>query len=792
MVRRVRVCRSPNASPPGKKKRASPKPKAEAEAKFQRDVQQARQLLHGLSVSPEAGPCTHDYDAQLNQFMPYGDEEPSEDEEEGGNDDDGVGSGWVNMKDFDEDGSIRRFVAKQREYHYAQQRDKLRMQWAEIENQLTAAYLECQATTTNWTTQFSYLDDVSKDCQCEVFHHHNMDLVDILGRKSQSVKFCRCLPEPIQLVFQGFLPASPSQPRTGFSIRLLQLHHHLWLTSVCSVSGFIEGLMNFLDTRSAKPLKARGGRGTRRNLTQPFSNASHLFSRVKVLSNQLLQEGLQMKPADVWALKDGAEDVQTNQLALSIHVLKLTRPPTTPEASPHGINATIPGSSRRHVATMFPWRWQTSIKVARKANPYQPGTNYNSAYFKTQWEAERAANRTTAKDIKVRQQIELGKLLCLEAKMYETWANDTDNEEHTFKRLDDFQTIAKDIEAQRKKVGLPESLSRLPPTAIDLFLKVWYAKTEVRTRFLALRAEQRPLDPENKVGGGSKLGQHEKERIMTAISKRSKTMKKALATYNKVAQQFQADFPDHRCSPVIEYLDLLQLESDDPFWNDGVFTHLNEPWAVDHKTQMGMRALARVQRGQEELRRVGWEVRRAMRWATEVHQQLWTILDALNHPDVDFHIFIEAFLTNAVLSSSSLRAKIVLVRGLLHTEFIRVFTLQVRWDRKLMEVLMKTPHQVGDDELMTIWKSQLYKMAQLQLNGFGSAISGDYEHLMPQIMDENLLDRFDGVGVNDGFNQEPGEEDALSDINEEDWQNIIDEGMMQNMLNVDGRNDVEG
>lgn len=40
----------------------------------------------------------------------------------------------------------------------------------------------------------------------------------------------------------------------------------------------------------------------------------------------------------------------------------------------------------------------------------------------------------------------------------------------------------------------------------DLLLKVWYAKTDVRTRFLALRCEQRPLDPENRVGGGSKLG----------------------------------------------------------------------------------------------------------------------------------------------------------------------------------------------------------------------------------------------------------------------------------------------
>ncbi|KAH9806747.1 hypothetical protein DFH28DRAFT_825597, partial [Melampsora americana] len=138
-------------------------------------------------------------------------------------------------------------------------------------------------------------------------------------------------------------------------------------------------------------------------------------------------------------------------------------------------------------------------------------------------------------------------------------AKNSNTEVHAFNRLDEFQTMAKEIEVQRKKVGLPDSLTSLPREAIDQFLKVWYAKTDVRTRFLALRAEQRPLDPENKVGGGSKLGQHEKERIMTAISKRTRTMKKALATYNSVAQKFRDEFPDHPCSPVIEYLDLLQL-----------------------------------------------------------------------------------------------------------------------------------------------------------------------------------------------------------------------------------------
>lgn len=51
-------------------------------------------------------------------------------------------------------------------------------------------------------------------------------------------------------------------------------------------------------------------------------------------------------------------------------------------------------------------------------------------------------------------------------------------------------------------------LFSISAAAIYVFLKVWYAKTDVRTRFLALRAEHRPLDPDNKVGGGSKLGMY--------------------------------------------------------------------------------------------------------------------------------------------------------------------------------------------------------------------------------------------------------------------------------------------
>ncbi|EGF97565.1 uncharacterized protein MELLADRAFT_114233 [Melampsora larici-populina 98AG31] len=135
---------------------------------------------------------------------------------------------------------------------------------------------------------------------------------------------------------------------------------------------------------------------------------------------------------------------------------------------------------------------------------------------------------------------------------------------------------------------------------------------------------------------------------------------------------------------------------------------------------MGMRALARVRQGHEELRRVGWEVQRAMRWATTLHQQLWTMLESLNGHDVD-----------------------------------------------VMEVFL---------------------MCQ---GGYCLRILGNYQHLMPQIMEKNLLERLDQLGVDD-LPPAMEEEYALSDINEEDWKDIIDEGMIQNLMNVEGRNEDDG
>jgi hypothetical protein len=117
-------------------------------------------------------------------------------------------------------------------------------------------------------------------------------------------------------------------------------------------------------------------------------------------------------------------------------------------------------------------------------------------------------------------------------------------------------------------------------------------------------------------------GTNGQQKIIESLRKRAKNLRKVLNKYNKKAKSFARLNPEHPHPRQIEYADLMNLDAEDPFWNDGLFTNENEPWAVDSNTQNGIRYLAAMNRGTEEKRRLGWEVRRAMRWAIERHDSL--------------------------------------------------------------------------------------------------------------------------------------------------------------------------
>ncbi|KAH9806840.1 hypothetical protein DFH28DRAFT_905432 [Melampsora americana] len=752
------------------------------------------------------------------------------------------------------------FVSQNREYRYAQARERLRLQWAALENQLTAAYLQSQTRTRNWTSKISYLNDVT----------------DV---------------------------SSPTQPRTAFSITLLQLYHFVWQTSVCAATSFFEG--------------------ARRDLTQPFSSTTHLYSRILVLSKCIVNHGLQLTSKDLWAGRcgrcfgpkmneikesdnepdiivcmDGNFQHRHNKLAskdnpdeshypdifvrpseIAKHNVSMDPPPRAnnqddddPCGEAHKTANDTRNSStwdqcddtglfalacRHDVPLLMANIYQSGekmyyplaliqsllddfpnlrvgilydigchldkhIKKKNKLPEYQRrivlGTSVFHAYvhswgcqlqynprFLQYWGlsdgeglerlwsdltpliarlrtstrqhrlqaiASRLAwtrgircpilisqgNSTrqsfsglsgSQKDIITsprRRTLRFGKSSSLEGCcVFKTTCivfgkldEDTQLELRAFDRLDRFQDLATQIAEQRRKVGISDMMTDLPEDAADSFLKVWFAKTEVRTRFLALRAEQWPLDPENRVGGSSRLGTHEKERIMVAIERRTRTVKKTLSNYNRLAR-------------------------------------------------VGMRALARLHRGKEEIRRLGWEVRRAMRWATREHERLWIILNQLRVLDLNRPSqHITHFLTNEALGSLSIGGKVDVAKGLLHNAFVRISTLTIYWDFKAMSVMMRTPAQLGDLELMTSWKSQLYRINDLRSKGYASIKLGDFENLFepnvqlhghPPEAQNPPQDRLPVIQE-----VEEVEEEQWQNGIEEEWENRIDGGMLINMM----------
>ncbi|KAH9458248.1 hypothetical protein Pst134EB_010549 [Puccinia striiformis f. sp. tritici] len=177
------------------------------------------------------------------------------------------------------------------------------------------------------------------------------------------------------------------------------------------------------------------------------------------------------------------------------------------------------------------------------------------------------------------------------------------------------------------------------------FLKMLYCKTELRPKHLALLAEKRPLD-RVQMGRASKLGTRGKERLVKSLRKGAENLQTVLTQYTKSQAAFVEAFPDRPAPPAPQYDELLQMPANNPFWNNGILTNHNEPWAVDQSTQAGMRDVARLARAEEEVRRIGREVRRSVRWAVHEHNRILTLMVGLRHDEDWVTPRIEAILAS--------------------------------------------------------------------------------------------------------------------------------------------------
>ncbi|KAG0140629.1 hypothetical protein CROQUDRAFT_689766 [Cronartium quercuum f. sp. fusiforme G11] len=122
--------------------------------------------------------------------------------------------------------------------------------------------------------------------------------------------------------------------------------------------------------------------------------------------------------------------------------------------------------------------------------------------------------------------------------------------------------------------------------------------------------------------------------VMSAIQKHAAHLGKSIDTYSNHLLKFCCQFPDQLVyPPTIEYTSLFKMQPDNHFWNEGLFTNHDAPWAMDHLTQNGMWQLSYYQCAQEELLHLGWEFRCEMKWLVDIHNHLTSHLDSLQ-PDL--------------------------------------------------------------------------------------------------------------------------------------------------------------
>ncbi|KAH9443064.1 hypothetical protein Pst134EB_027418 [Puccinia striiformis f. sp. tritici] len=900
---------------------------------------------------------------------------------------------------------------------YAAKREETARQWAALDKEVVSAYLLYQDISENWSSFEPTFSDRPSGCTCAPadISQRNVDLVDLFERLGGVlIKFCKCTPDVVRLIQQGFFACSADKPRTAFSIRLVQYHHHLWQVSAVTTSAFIKSVSAYLDSHTRKPLLNRGSKHKRRELRVPFSHCIDLYLRILTNSKKIYEDGLRLSPTEKWANKcprcfgpiqnevkqNPAEpDINLNmdgnyqqrhyhhaskdcpredqypslflppsKIASDIERISATEnaatginPPcsethkaaddtrngtTWDRCDDNGLFASTcrhdvplaiinvyktgeklyyPVSILRNFLADFPnhkvgvlydigchleahvvkrnllsdrvadlrfgtsvfhayvHEWSCQVKYnprlndwwgltdgeglerfwsfmsplvstlrvstrlhrlvsiqaraeyysdqltlstgewfAKKfldctkanqaaslvlhqlyelANPATPGSNYTNQFFEGQWLLEQNYHLHLNQN-REKQRQELGKLLCLQEELDAAWQAESTTAEQGIARAAACRDIDARLRRQRTTIGPHALIDNLNRNQSELLWKAWYSKIDVRQQYLALAKEKQPLLQACCPGEQTTLGTNSNESLMRSLRKRGDLLRNSINVYNRRALDFAAACPTRHAPPTITYDELLHLQPDDAFWNDGLFTNGNEPWAIDANTQCGIRSLASFKRSQEEHRRIGWEVRRAMCWAAAQQDRLMDTLRQLCSMQVpaegETYIppNVEALLLHDYLSPlKTVEEKMKSAKVVIHAKLIEIWKLQIQWDEKIIDVFEQTPHQTGDDLVLQAWQQQIAAIFRAMQNGHSSGIPGDlnYSVIYPgqdqPTGDDIVPNEEDGNDngededqSNEGINID--ESDSDSDEGEEEYIEAVEHVMHQTIQRI--------
>ncbi|PLW32369.1 hypothetical protein PCASD_14323 [Puccinia coronata f. sp. avenae] len=330
---------------------------------------------------------------------------------------------------------------------------------------------------------------------------------------------------------------------------------------------------------------------------------------------------------------------------------------------------------------------------------------YTNQYFEEQWQDER--NYHLNSNTSERHEVELGRLLSLEENLRRAWGSIPMTPEQVVNRAQTVARVEADLAAQRARVGNNGLADNLPR---DKLRMLWYSKTELRRAFLSLVEEKQPLLRVCRAGESKSLGTRGQQKILDALRKRAAKLNTVLNTYNQHAQEFMASNPSRPAPPTIQYTNLLRLQADDTFWNDGLFTNANEPWAIDPNTQNGQHT----------------------RYVTF----LTTLLEfSSNRNRLAVPPSLEKILQHPHLAGiNALNHKLKASKAVIHKELIRICTLQLDWNRVIPDVVANTPAQNADIPILGLWRTQIERIQRAMDYGFLSGIPGNVTLLQINVL----------------------------------------------------------
>ncbi|WAR57013.1 hypothetical protein PtB15_8B57 [Puccinia triticina] len=452
-----------------------------------------------------------------------------------------------------------------RSRRYAEDCERISQQWSEIEEKTAAAFTECQETYHNWTTLPNSYDLPPGTCSCAATNTRKLDLIDITiqddGLNSSASdrwasKCPRCFGPK-----EGEIKAHPHEP-----------------DMIVALDG------NFQQRHYAYASKD--------------NPAEHQYPDSFIRPSQIAADAVLFTATNSAAAGIDPPCSDSHKAAND------TRNETTWEKCDD--NGLFASTCHHDIPLVFVNIYKTGEKSLHATpNQHTPGQNYTNQFLEEQWQLEKSYHLNT--DTTERHEVELGRLLCLEEELNLAWNTLRMTPEQVLVRTNTLVRVLRLLEEQRSVVGTAGVADDLLAEQRDEMKKIWYLKTKLRKSFLALVEEKQPLLRVCRAGESSTLGTRGQQKLQDALRKRAGKLRTVLESYNSHVAAFQTTNPNRPVPPTIEYGELLGLQPDDTFWNDGLFTNANEPWAVDPLTQQGIRHLASYQRAKEEKRRLGWE-----------------------------------------------------------------------------------------------------------------------------------------------------------------------------------------